>query len=181
MTQMSDKCLLWGSVRSGSGVSPEGSNFSKLIKSRFEWWNMFHILKKGTSRKDFTKKSLNHLFRLFLKCPESPGSIHAFIHWFILAFSSEATNPHAFTQQSLLVNTVRLSIFTPLAQSFSMQARENSSIYLPRETPDRPSRLHHQQEGKQCRRFFDSRAHLHLTCFLLLCSPCQLFSFLQVF
>ena len=34
--QIKDTRSLGGSVRSGSGLSPEGSNFSKLIKSSFD-------------------------------------------------------------------------------------------------------------------------------------------------
>ena len=54
--------LLGGSVRSGSGLSPEGYNFSRLLKSGFEWLNMFQLLYYNTVREDFTKKSPDHLF-----------------------------------------------------------------------------------------------------------------------
>ena len=51
-----------GSVRSGSGLSLEGCNFSRFLKSGFEWLNMFQLLYYDVVREDFTKKSPDHLF-----------------------------------------------------------------------------------------------------------------------
>ena len=53
---------IWGSVRSGSGLSPEGCNFSRFLKSGFEWLNMFQSMYNDVMREDFTKKSPDHLF-----------------------------------------------------------------------------------------------------------------------
>ena len=71
-------------VRSGYGLSPEGCNFSRLLKSGFEWLNMFQLLYYDVVREDFTKKLPDHLFKACYQCPKSPGSVHAYIRasWF---------------------------------------------------------------------------------------------------
>ena len=51
---------IWDSVRSGSGLSPEGCNFSRFLKSGFEWLNMFQLLYYDVVREDFTN---DHLFK----------------------------------------------------------------------------------------------------------------------
>ena len=51
-----------GSVRSGSGLSQEGCNFSRFLKSGFEWLNMFQLMYSDVVRENFTKKSPDHLF-----------------------------------------------------------------------------------------------------------------------
>ena len=73
-----------GSVRSGSGLSPEGCNFSRFLKSGFEWLNMFQLFYYDAVREDFTKKSPDHLFQAFYRCPKSPGSVRGYIRasWF---------------------------------------------------------------------------------------------------
>ena len=75
---------IWGSVRSGSSLSPEGCNFSRFLKRGFEWLNMFQLFYYDAVREDFTKKSPDHLFQAFYRCPKSPGSVRGYIRasWF---------------------------------------------------------------------------------------------------
>ena len=56
------ECHIRGSVRSGSGLSPEGSNFSKFKKSSFELSNTFHICRiQLQKKKSGVKKCLEIL------------------------------------------------------------------------------------------------------------------------
>ena len=54
--------VIRGSVRSGSGLSPEGCNFSRFLESGFQRPNIFQLLYYDVVREDLTKKSPDHLF-----------------------------------------------------------------------------------------------------------------------
>ena len=72
--------LLRGSVRSRSGLSPEGCNFSRFFENGFQVPNIFQLLYYDVVREDFTKK--NHLvtcFKLFYRCPTSLGNVHTYV------------------------------------------------------------------------------------------------------
>ena len=90
---------IWGSVRSGSGLSPEGCNFSRFLESGYQWTNIFQLLYYDVVREDFTKK--NHLvtcFKLFLTMPYITWQctyLSPMLEWVDVETLSRVSNNHS--------------------------------------------------------------------------------------
>ena len=85
-----------GSVRSGSGLSPEGCNFSRFLESGFQWPNIFQLLYYDVVREDFTKKiTWSPVLSFFTDALHHLAMYRPMLDWVNVETLSKVSNNHS--------------------------------------------------------------------------------------
>ena len=87
---------IWGSVRSGSGLSPEGCNFSRFLESGYQWPNIFQLLYYDVVREDFTKKiTWSNVLSFFTDALHHLAMYIPMLEWVDVETLSKVSNNHS--------------------------------------------------------------------------------------